>query len=444
MDYELKKQYYNVYRNIHRLQEEMERDIGDLTPREREEIRMEIIQNYLIVGEREPAIIMLVDYIEQWVTPRNLFRSTTPVRAYVLLISLYLTTGRMREAEEFLDRFKTYIKYSGKDAEPYDVVLAYTEVLGVMLNHDVVDGKTLLQKIESMETFYEKNKNMLPVDFAVSIYTFFSNCYFRMKQLDKALEYWKRAYALSEIAGLRLRTCELYRTLSACYEEAGMYKEAFENYKTFYNGRNEIWTAKEYAYSDFLITEYGIKSGEEIEKDLRAKISTLNEKACKDPLTGLYNRRYLSKTLGDVFEKQGKILVHAIMFDIDFFKKYNDNYGHLKGDRILEKIGEMLGALTSGTVMPVRYGGEEFLMIICDQSIMETEIVANTVLQELRNRQYSHEYSEASKYVTMSAGIAGLECSSMDDVYTLCDMADKALYKAKSSGRNTCVRYDKQ
>ena len=442
MDYELKKQYYNVYRNIHRLQEKMERDIGDLSPCEREEIRMEIIQNYLIVGEREPAIIMLVDYIEQWVTPRNLFRSTTPVRAYVLLISLYLTTGRMKEAEEFLDRFKAYIKYSGKDAEPYNAVLAYTEVLGVMLNRDVIDRKTLLQKIESMEDFYERNKNMLPVDFAVSIYTFFSNFYFRMKQLDKALEYWKKAYALSEIAGLRFRTCELYRMLSACYEEAGMYKEAFENYKFFCDGRNEIWTAKEYAYSDFLITEYGIKSGEDIEKALRERNSSLSEKASKDPLTGLFNRRYMSKAFSDILKKEGKILVHAILFDIDFFKKYNDSYGHLKGDRILEKIGEMLGVLTSDTVLPVRYGGEEFLLLICGQSIMETEIVANTILQDLRNRHYSHEYSEAAKYVTMSAGIAGLECSSMDDVYTLCDMADKALYKAKSIGRNTCVRYE--
>ena len=77
MDYELKKQYYNIYRNIHRLQEKMARDIGDISPNEREEIRMEIIQNYLVVGERESAIFMLSDYVDQWVTPRNLFRSGT-------------------------------------------------------------------------------------------------------------------------------------------------------------------------------------------------------------------------------------------------------------------------------------------------------------------------------------------------------------------------------
>ena len=444
MDYELKKQYYNVYKNIHRLQEQMERDIGDISPSECEEIRMEIIQNYLVVGEREPAIVMLNDYIEQWVTPRNLFRSSVPVRAYVLLISLYLMTGRKREAEEFLDRFKAYIKYSFTDAEPYIAVMAYTEILEAMLNRDVVDGKSFLQKIESMESYYEKNKNALPVDFAVSIYTFFSTYYFRMKEINTALKYWKKAYALSELAGLRFRTCELYKQLSTCYEGMGMYKEALESYKTFCQDRNDIWNAKEYAYSDFLIAEYGIKSASDIEKELLEKNSSLKEKSYKDTLTGLYNRRFLSKSLEEVFKKESTVLVHAIMFDIDFFKDYNDNYGHLKGDRILEKIGEMLSAIKSETVIPVRYGGEEFLMIICGRSITETEIVANTVLQDLRNRHYSHEYSNVAKYVTMSAGVAELECRSMDDVYILCDMADKALYKAKSIGRNTCVRYEKQ
>ena len=444
MDYELKKQYYNIYRNIHRLQEKMARDIGDISPNEREEIRMEIIQNYLVVGERESAIFMLSDYVDQWVTPRNLFRSPTPVRAYLLLLHLYENTGRYALAEEVLERFKTYIKYSAKDSEAFPSVISYTDILEAMIKRSSIDENSMLQKIGIMENYYEKNKNTLPIDFAVSIYTFFSGCYFKMKQIDKALEYWKRAYAMSELAGLRFRTCELYRMLSACYEEAGMYKEALENYNTFCNGRNEIWNAKEYAYSDFLITEYGIKSAADMEKDLREKNSTLTEKVCKDSLTGLYNRRYLNKALEEIFKKEGSVLVHAIMFDIDFFKKYNDKYGHLKGDRILEKVGEMLGAFASENVIPVRYGGEEFLMIICGQSIMETEIVANTILQDLRNRQYSHEYSDVAKYVTMSAGIAGLECCSPDDVYTLCDMADKALYKAKNIGRNTCVRYEKQ
>ena len=442
MDYELKRQYYNIYRNIHQLLEKYERDIGDVTPGEREEIRMEIIQNYLVVGEREPAILMLNDYIDQWITPKNLFHSAAPVRAYVLLILLYINTGRMALADEVLERFKTYIKYSVKDAAPYSTVVVYTELLETMVKREATDDKTMLQKIENMEKYYEENKNTLPVDFAVSIYTFFSGCYFRLKQIDKALEYWKKAYAMSEVAGLRFRTCELYRFLSGCYENAGMYKEALENYNIFCKNRNEIWNAKEYAYSDYLITEYGIQSAAEIEKDLREKNSSLREKASKDALTGLFNRRYLNKTLDEMFKKEGEITFHAIMFDIDFFKEYNDNYGHLKGDRILERIGSMMLEFSSENAIPVRYGGEEFLMIIRNQSIMETEIVANTILQELRNKHYSHDHSETAKIVTLSAGIAEYKCSSFDDVYILCDMADKALYKAKNNGRNTCVRYD--
>ncbi len=442
MDYELKKQYYDVYRNIHQMQEKLERDIGDLAPSEREELRMEIIQNYLVVGERESAIVLLNDYIDQWVTPRNLFRTPTPIRAYVILILLYINTNRFSAAEEFLERFRTYIKYSEKDVKAYPAVIAYTEVIGAMINPKVFGDSDMLGKIQKMEAFYEEKKNILPVDFAVTICTFFASYFSSVNNLDESIAYWKRAFSLSETSRLKFRTCELYRMLSGIYERAGMYKEALENYNLYCKGRTEVWTAKEYAYSDFLIAEYGIKSGAELEKSLIEKNSSLGEKACKDSLTGLYNRRYLNKALDDIFKDGEVVTVHAVMFDVDFFKKYNDNYGHLKGDRILEKVGELLGSLSSDSILPVRYGGEEFLMLVCNQSITETEIVVNTVLHEIRNRRYEHDYSDIAKYVTLSAGIASLDCKSRDDVYSLCDMADKALYKAKNSGRNTCVRYE--
>ena len=224
MDYELKKQYYNIYRNIHRLQEKLERDVGDLAPSDKEEIRMEIIQDYLVVGERESAIFMLNDYIDQWVTPRNLFNSATPVRAYVLLILLYENLGKHTLAEESLERFKTFIKYSGKEAIAYSPVVSYTEILEVIIKQNSYDEEEMLERITAMERFYESNRNMLPVDFAVSIHIFFTHCYFKMNNMDNALDSWKKAVAMSEIAGLKLRTCELYRMLSAMYEELGQYK----------------------------------------------------------------------------------------------------------------------------------------------------------------------------------------------------------------------------
>ncbi|MCR4940579.1 MAG: GGDEF domain-containing protein [Treponemataceae bacterium] len=443
MNYELKKQYYDVYKNIHQLQEKLERDVGDLTPKEKEEIRMMIIQNYLIVGEREPAITLLKEYIEQWVTPRDLFRSPAPIRAFVILLMLYINTGRLALAEEYLERFKTFIKYSDKDNTAYSAIIAYTDVLAMMIDRRSYDENDMLLKIQKMEDFYEKRKNTLPVDFAVTIYSFFSNYFSSVNDLDEAIGYWKKAFSMSESSGLKFRTCELYRKLSEMYEKAGLYKEALENYNLFCNGRKEIWTAKEYAYSDFLIAEYGIKSGAEIEKDLRERNNSLGEKAVRDSLTGLYNRRYLNKVLDEIFMKGDSVMVHAIMFDIDFFKRYNDNYGHMKGDRVLEKIGELLGTFASESILTIRYGGEEFLLLICEQSETETEIVAHTVLQEIQNRNYEHEYSDVAKCLTLSAGLASLECSSKDDIYTLCDMADKALYIAKNNGRNTCVRYEK-
>ena len=442
MDYELKKQYYNIYRNSHQLQEKLERDVGDLTPGEKEEIRMEIIQLYLVVDGREPAILMLNDYIDQWVTPRNLFRSANPVRAYILLILLYENTGRHSLAEETLDRFKTFIKYSGGDAVSFSPVVAYTDILEAMIKQNSFDENDMLNKINAMEKFYEGNRHSLPIDFSVSIQTFFSHCYFKMNDMNKAVEYWKKAVALSEIAGFKVRTNELYRLLAAMYESRGQYKEALENYNIFCKNRNEIRTAKEYAYSDFLISEYGIKSGAEIARISQEKRLAAERKIEKDSLTGLYNRRHMTSVLAEALKREPSVVVHAVMFDIDFFRGYNENYGHLKGDRILEKIGGLLGALTSDTVTPIRYGGEEFLLLVQDQSVVETEIVANTVLQDVRNRQYENSYSDISKYVTLSAGIASLECKEPDDVYALCDMAEKALGKAKADGRNKCVRYN--
>ncbi len=173
--------------------------------------------------------------------------------------------------------------------------------------------------------------------------------------------------------------------------------------------------------------------------ELKLKSAKLEELSMCDSLTGIPNRRFFEEAL----EKKHKEMqrdngtLAVVMIDIDFFKPYNDNYGHWKGDEALTQVARALKrSIKRPTDVAARYGGEEFIVILknCDQE--GAKKVANELVEAVRSLKIEHRFSKASDYVTISAGLAFKEKESSITKEELIKEADEQLYRAKESGRD--------
>jgi len=160
--------------------------------------------------------------------------------------------------------------------------------------------------------------------------------------------------------------------------------------------------------------------------------------AVQDQLTGLANRRSIDETLSKELARSrryGRPLA-LVMLDVDYFKKYNDRYGHQAGDECLKDVASVLLEVTQRPCdLAARYGGEEFLLILPDTDVVTALSLAERVLASIGDLELRHEQSPL-RVVTVSAGIAALTNNSYRDSDSLLRAADKALYQAKQNGRN--------
>ncbi|MGQ7273827.1 diguanylate cyclase domain-containing protein [Marinobacter sp. V034] len=175
---------------------------------------------------------------------------------------------------------------------------------------------------------------------------------------------------------------------------------------------------------------------------LKRKTDALQQLADRDGLTGVYNRRYLDSLLTTEIRRhhrQGQSLGFA-MVDIDFFKAYNDGYGHLAGDDCLRNFAQCLtGMLRRPGELVARYGGEEFAIIVPNLDVDRAEGFSNWLCQGIRDLALPHAFSNIQNYLTASVGLAvGVPPQGMS-VREVTLVADAALYQAKRNGRNTSV-----
>ncbi|GHA32253.1 diguanylate cyclase domain-containing protein [Photobacterium aphoticum] len=165
----------------------------------------------------------------------------------------------------------------------------------------------------------------------------------------------------------------------------------------------------------------------------------------QDGLTGIANRRFFDMALKRYWEQavaQGSPL-HMLMLDVDHFKRYNDQYGHLEGDNCLKKIASALEVIVKPYPNAVlsRFGGEEFTCLIPSQSVDVVKAISHRMLKAVRNLMISHGQSEFG-VVTVSIGCCSQQPTADMEVMCLLDGADKALYRAKKQGRNQLYQYN--
>ena len=179
-------------------------------------------------------------------------------------------------------------------------------------------------------------------------------------------------------------------------------------------------------------TIFKFLTGDDIESSFHTEMFRL---ATIDNLTGAYNKQQFEKEISKQFSRfyRSKHPFSMLIFDIDHFKQINDTYGHIAGDRVLEQLGTLISENIRGENSFFRYGGEEFIVMMPDQSLED----AVTAAERIRHlvEETSFEYEEHVLSITISIGIAEIQ-QSFASPEELLKLADERLYLAKEKGRN--------
>lgn len=179
------------------------------------------------------------------------------------------------------------------------------------------------------------------------------------------------------------------------------------------------------------------------QSQLCCQLQTANQKlqqlAILDGLTGIANRRYFDLVLKKEWQRFAREQqpLSLILCDIDYFKAYNDTYGHQQGDRCLQKVARVLQqSIRRPADLAARYGGEEFAIILPNTDDRGALQVAQKIVRQLADRQLPHQKSKVSNFVTLSIGVATKIPQPKQSFDNIIDTADRLLYQAKQSGRN--------
>lgn len=186
------------------------------------------------------------------------------------------------------------------------------------------------------------------------------------------------------------------------------------------------------------ITEHG----DAIEEELRASNHQLQRVAEVDGLTQVSNRRKFDQYFAIQWRNMARIghPLSLLLCDIDYFKQFNDFYGHLEGDDCLRRVAQTLAiSINRSDDLLARYGGEEFVALLPNTGLLQAEIVAERMRQAILDEQIPHLKSELYHQVTLSIGVASWVPDPQGSPHQLLTQADRCLYRAKTQGRNRVI-----
>lgn len=162
------------------------------------------------------------------------------------------------------------------------------------------------------------------------------------------------------------------------------------------------------------------------------KSKQLNLLSSRDPLTNLYNRRALQDKVHHMASER----VAMLFIDIDYFKEYNDYYGHLKGDECIQTVANVLKETLDKDDFIARYGGDEFIIVLKDTTSKSLTKSANALKEKMDQIKIEHKNSKITDHVTLSIGAANMQLTKDSSIDDILHITDRALYEAKARGRN--------
>lgn len=278
------------------------------------------------------------------------------------------------------------------------------------------------------------------------IYKLYGDLYIKFGNIDEGISCYLKGLSLVKKSSLNPKKMSIFYGLIANgYELKKDFKLAIEYYKSM-DWYSDKWEKNNsYKTSQGIHKQYELRQKQESLRALVDNNKKLENDILKDGLTQLYNRRYLEEQL-DLFNGTREKNMVAILVDIDYFKSYNDNYGHLAGDKVITKVTDIIrNVFIDITEHIIRYGGEEILILVDSiksvdiEEIDNIELYIKRVFKLLEFEGIEHMYSKVKNYITISAGVSIKRCRSRKDAEVLIEDADKNLYKSKKAGRNQYI-----
>lgn len=278
------------------------------------------------------------------------------------------------------------------------------------------------------------------------IYKLYGDLYIKFGNIDEGISFYLKGLNLVKKSSLNPKKMSIFYGLIANgYELKKDFKLAIEYYKSM-DWYSDKWEKNNsYKTSQGIHKQYELRQKQESLRALVDNNKKLENDILKDGLTQLYNRRYLEEQLDSFNGTREKNMV-AILVDIDYFKSYNDNYGHLAGDKVITKVTDIIrNVFIDITEHIIRYGGEEILILVDSiksvdiEEIDNIELYIKRVFKLLEFEGIEHMYSKVKNYITISAGVSIKRCRSRKDAEVLIEDADKNLYKSKKAGRNQYI-----
>ena len=299
------------------------------------------------------------------------------------------------------------------------------------------------QNLEEREYYIDKitrtiNENMPIMEIFEDLYMY---CKMLLEtghdsELGKMILIMERVVEQADILQLRMRLLGLKIEL---YKKNGEQDDYLKAAAFYYELGKLAEQEERYVINSIMGTRFSLEKEKKHIDQIERENKELQQKSEMDPLTGLANRFRLNEYAEKAFQNaavEGYILGIEIL-DIDFFKEFNDNYGHQRGDECLIRVADALRKLTvQGNIFCARYGGDEFILIYEKYDREEIQRLSGLLKEEIAAMKIKHQFSRVSDEVTLSQGICFGIPKEDQRVWDYLYQADKMLYKVKQNGRN--------
>ncbi len=411
-------------------------------------IKLNMTSAYRYMG----AYVTATNILDKMLDSSLLFRNEDSyLKEYTLLnlAETYFAVNDMTDFNSTIETVSTSYYYGlENDLKDLKILLDSYLIIKAISENNLDLVPNYISEIEELEI---KNKDVIYSELEMIKTRSYGMYYESIGEFDLALDYFSKLERLADNEGAS------YVSLFSISERISIYRKLNDNKQVdslinkYYEKQTSINDINNYEFKYYIdnkiINNHELPFLKEtiiiliilfltsillvlfyLKKARDSKLDSL-----KDGLCNIYNRRFLDSYINNLKEKD--LPISFLMIDVDYFKLYNDNYGHQAGDFILKSIASVLEKNSRKEDIVARYGGEEFCVLLKGASKYSSINYAKRIKENLDNLNIKHKYSKTSDHVTFSIGI--YTTYTKNDLKNAIKFSDKALYISKTRGRNT-------
>ncbi|MBO3368850.1 GGDEF domain-containing protein [Clostridium perfringens] len=411
-------------------------------------IKLNMTSAYRYMG----AYVTATNILDKMLDSSLIFRNEDSyLKEYTLLnlAETYFAVNDMTDFNSTIEKASsTYYYGPENDLEDLKILLDSYLIIKAISENNLYLVPNYISEIEELEI---KNKDVIYSELEMIKTRSYGMYYESIGEFDLALDYFSKLEELADNEGAS------YVSLFSISERISIYRKLNDNKQVdslinkYYEKQTSINDINNYEFKYYIdnkiINNHELPFLKEtiiiliilfltsillvlfyLKKARDSKLDSL-----KDGLCNIYNRRFLDSYINNLKEKD--LPISFLMIDVDYFKLYNDNYGHQAGDFILKSIASVLEKNSRKEDIVARYGGEEFCVLLKGASKYSSINYAKRIKENLDNLNIKHKYSKTSDHVTFSIGI--YTTYTKNDLKNAIKFSDKALYISKTRGRNT-------